>query len=132
MAAISKSGTPSLSTAIPPTTNSLSGLYAGEAIAAGDACYIKTSDGKVYRSIGTAANATNGIDQYQLLPAVNDRFSFSFQREVWRHFILDFEYFYNHETNLPFSVDINMVDPAFSYETPKSVFNLSEIGRAHV
>jgi Carboxypeptidase regulatory-like domain/TonB dependent receptor len=76
-------------------------------------------------SIGTAANATNGIDQYNLLPAINDRFSFSFQRQIWGHFIFDFEYFYNHETNLPYSVDLNMVDPAFSYETPKSVFNLS-------
>jgi hypothetical protein len=76
-------------------------------------------------SIGAAANATNGIDQYQLRPAVNDRFSFSYQQEIWGHFILDFEYFYNHETNLPYSVDLNMVDPAFSYETPKSVFNLS-------
>ena len=34
-------------------------------------------------SIGAAANATNGIDQYNLLPAVNDRFSFSFQRQIW-------------------------------------------------
>lgn len=76
-------------------------------------------------SIGAAANATNGIDQYQLRPAVNDRFSFSYQRQIWGHFILDFDYFYNHETNLPFAVDLNMVDPAFSYETPKSVFNLS-------
>jgi hypothetical protein len=49
----------------------------------------------------------------------------SYQREIWGHFILDFEYFYNHESNLPYSVDLNMVDPAFSYETPKSVFNLS-------
>ncbi len=76
-------------------------------------------------SIGSAGNATNGMDQYNLLPAVNDRFSFSFQREVWRRFILDFEYFYNHEANLPYAVDLNMVDPAFSYETPKSIFNLS-------
>ena len=76
-------------------------------------------------SIGSAGNATNGIDQYQLRPAVNDRYSFSFQREVWKRFILDFEYFYNHETNLPYAVDLNMVDPSFSYETPKSVFNLS-------
>jgi len=76
-------------------------------------------------SIGAAANATNGIDQYELRPAINDRFSFSYQRQVWGGFVLDFEYFYNHETNLPFAVDLNMVDPAFSYETPKSVFNLS-------
>lgn len=76
-------------------------------------------------SIGTAANATNGIDQYKLVPAINDRFSFSFQRQIWGHFILDFEYFFNRETNLPYSVDLNMVDPAFSYETPKADFNKS-------
>jgi hypothetical protein len=66
MASIAKSGTPSLSTAIPPTTNSLSGLYAGESLSAGDACYIKTSDGKVYRSIGTAANAAAVVDGFAL------------------------------------------------------------------
>ncbi len=76
-------------------------------------------------SIGAAGNATNGIDQYDLKPAVNDRFSFSFQRQIWGHFIFDFEYFYNHESNLPYAVDLNMADPSFSYETPKSVFNLS-------
>ena len=26
---------------------------------------------------------------------MNDRFSFSFQREVWYKFVLDFEYFHN-------------------------------------
>jgi Carboxypeptidase regulatory-like domain len=76
-------------------------------------------------SIGAAANATNGLDQYNLQADINDRYSFSFQREVWGHFILDFEYFYNHEKNLPYAVDLNMVDPAFSYEVPKSTFNLS-------
>jgi hypothetical protein len=76
-------------------------------------------------AIGAAGNATNGIDQYELRPAVNDRFSLSFQRQIWAHFILDLEYFYNHESNLPYAVDLNMADPNFSYETPKSVFNLS-------
>lgn len=57
MTAISKSGTPSLSTAIPPTTNSVSGLYAGEAISSGDACFIKSSDGKVYKSLGLGLSA---------------------------------------------------------------------------
>ena len=76
-------------------------------------------------SIGAANNATNGIDQYELRPAVNDRFSFSFQREIWYKFVLDFEYFQNKETNLPYAVDLNMADPNFSYETPKSVFNQS-------
>jgi hypothetical protein len=42
----------------------ISGLYAGEALAAGDACYIKTSDGKVWRSNGTSANAAAVVDGF--------------------------------------------------------------------
>jgi len=76
-------------------------------------------------SIGTAGNATNGIDEFQLRPAINDRFSFSYQREIWYKFVLDFEYFHNHEQNLPYAVDLNMVDPSFSYEVAKSTFNKS-------
>lgn len=56
MAEIAKSGTPSLSTALPGPENTIGGLLAGEAIAAGDACYIK-NDGKVWRATGAAANA---------------------------------------------------------------------------
>jgi hypothetical protein len=74
-------------------------------------------------SIGSAGNATSGLDQFDQLPAVNDRFSFSYQREVWGHFIVNLDYFYNHENNLPYAVDINMVDPAFSYEQSKAVLN---------
>jgi Carboxypeptidase regulatory-like domain len=76
-------------------------------------------------SIGAAQNATNGIDEYNLRPQVNDRISLSFQREIWKKFIVDFNYFYNHGSNFPYAVDINMADPAFSYETPKSLFNQS-------
>lgn len=64
MASVAKSGQPSVSTSVPPTNCQLSGLYAGEALAAGDACYIKTSDGKVYRSNGTAANAAAVVDGF--------------------------------------------------------------------
>jgi hypothetical protein len=64
MAVIAKSGQVFLSTAIPPTNCQLSGLYAGAALSAGDACYIKTSDGKVYPSIGTAANAAAVVDGF--------------------------------------------------------------------
>ena len=63
MADIAKSGTPSLATVVPCPAHHHAGLLAGEAIAAGDMCYVK-SDGKVWRSIGTAANAaakTEGI-----------------------------------------------------------------------
>lgn len=56
MTAITKV-TVSLSTPVPPTNCSLSGLTAGEAIAGGDACYIKSSDGKIYRSSGLGLSA---------------------------------------------------------------------------
>lgn len=56
MALIAKSGTPSLSSPTPSRENTITGLKAGEAIAAGDVCYI-ASDGSVMRSNGTAADA---------------------------------------------------------------------------
>lgn len=57
MTAISKSGQVSLATMVPPTNCQLSGLYAGEALQSGDACFIKSSDGKVYRSSGLGLSA---------------------------------------------------------------------------
>lgn len=74
-------------------------------------------------AIGAAFNATNGIDQFDLQPQTNDRVSLSYQRSVWGHFILNFDYFYNRGNNIPYAVDLNMVDPAFSYEIPRSTFN---------
>jgi hypothetical protein len=57
MSAIAKVGNPSLSSMnLDPGTQKLPALIAGEALAAGDACYVK-SDGLVWRAIGTAANA---------------------------------------------------------------------------
>lgn len=57
MAAVAKSGTPSLATMIPGGGNFVgSNLKAGAAIAAGDACYI-ASTGLVHPSTGAAANA---------------------------------------------------------------------------
>jgi hypothetical protein len=56
MALIPKAGVPSLSSVLPPQSSSIVGLLAGEAIAAGDVCYI-AADGTVMRSDGTAANA---------------------------------------------------------------------------
>lgn len=57
MTLIAKSGTPSLSSVLPPQNCVIgSGLKAGEAIAAGDVCYI-ASNGTVMRSNGTSDNA---------------------------------------------------------------------------
>lgn len=56
MANLTKVGNPSMSSVLPPQNNSTTGLFAGEAIAVGDVCYI-ASDGTVMRSNGTSANA---------------------------------------------------------------------------
>jgi hypothetical protein len=56
MATIAKTGTPSLSSVLPPQNDMIAGLLAGEAIAPGDCCYVK-SDGTVWRTNGTAATA---------------------------------------------------------------------------
>ncbi len=62
MVAIAKSGTPSLSTLGPiPGANKLPTLTAGENIAAGDACYIKGDDGKVWRSDGSATDEESAV-----------------------------------------------------------------------
>jgi hypothetical protein len=62
MATVAKSGTPSLATTVPCPAHTISGLYAGEALAAGDLAYIKASDGKVYKSDGSAADAEAKVD----------------------------------------------------------------------
>lgn len=64
MADVAKSGTPSPASVLPPANCKFSGLKAGEAIAAGDACYIKTSDGLVWRSTGAASNAAAEVDGF--------------------------------------------------------------------
>lgn len=56
MAEITKAGKPSLASVLPPQSQRPGGKIAGEAIAAGDCCYIN-ADGLVYRSTGAAANA---------------------------------------------------------------------------
>jgi hypothetical protein len=62
MAAVAKSGTPSLSTRNPcPGHYVGSNLLAGAAISAGDPCYI-ASTGLVQRSIGTTADAAAKVD----------------------------------------------------------------------
>jgi hypothetical protein len=56
MTAVAKSGTPSPSTASPSFERQVWKGKAGEALTAGDACYVK-SDGKAWLATGAAANA---------------------------------------------------------------------------
>ena len=74
MAEIAKSGRPSISTVLPDAADRITGLYAGEAIAAGDACYI-ASTGLVMRSNGSAIGLAAKVhgwapDNYALGDAV--------------------------------------------------------------
>lgn len=68
MAAVAKSGTPSVCSQTPGREHQISGLVAGEAIAAGDGCYVK-SDGKVWLSTGAAANAAAKVRGYAFAAA---------------------------------------------------------------
>ena len=68
MAAVSKSGNPSLASLLLPASCKITGLKCGEDIAVGDACYIK-SDGLVYKSTGAAANAAAEVDGFALVAA---------------------------------------------------------------
>lgn len=63
MAVIAKSGTPSPSSVVYGQDKTISGLLAGEAIDAGDPCYIASS-GLVMKSSGAAANAAAKVRGY--------------------------------------------------------------------
>lgn len=63
MAAVAKSGTPSIATTLPPPNCFLSGQTAGAALGAFDACYIDSS-GLVQKSTGAAANAAAKVRGY--------------------------------------------------------------------
>lgn len=68
MAEITKLSTASLSSILPPQNQTLAGFLAGEAIGAGDACYMK-SDGKIWKSTGAAANAAAKVRGYAFMAA---------------------------------------------------------------
>lgn len=69
MAEITRSGTPSISSLHPGQDKTISGLLAGETIAAGDCCYI-ASTGKVLKSTGAAATAPAKVDGWAMGAAV--------------------------------------------------------------
>lgn len=61
MAEVAKSGTPSYCSLTPPQSATINGLLAGEAIAAGDAVYIKAADGRIWKATGAANNAAADV-----------------------------------------------------------------------
>jgi hypothetical protein len=77
------------------------------------------------KALGRYTNLGNAVslDEYDLRPQMNDRFSLSYQREVWSRIIVSFDFFYNSGFNLPLSIDLNQADPTFFYDQPRSVTN---------
>ena len=77
------------------------------------------------KSLGRYTNLGNAVslDQYELKPQNNDRFSLSYQREIWGRTIVSFDFFFNNGFNIPIDVDLNQADPNFLYEQPRSVTN---------
>ena len=77
------------------------------------------------KTLGRYTNLGNAVslDQYDLTPQNNDRFSLSYQREVWGRTVVSFDFFFNNGKNLPYDIDLNMADPNFLYDNPRSVTN---------
>jgi outer membrane receptor protein involved in Fe transport len=65
-----------------------------------------------YTNLGGTAN----LDQYELRPQRNDRFSVSYQKEMLKKTVFEIQYFFNRATGVPFDKNLNMTDPAFRYE----------------
>ena len=65
-----------------------------------------------YTGLGNAVN----YDLYELRPQINDRFSLSFQKQIWWGLVLDAAAFYNWGSRVPYTLNVNMRDPAYTYE----------------
>ena len=77
------------------------------------------------QSLGRYTNLGNPVnfDQFNQKPQINDRFGFSYQREVMSRIVLDVQYFFNRGYDLPYTIDLNMADPAFRYEQPRATLS---------
>ena len=77
------------------------------------------------KSLGRYTNLGNAVslDEYDLKPQLNDRYSLSYQRELWSRTIVSFDFFFNNGFNVPINIDLNQADPSFFYEQPRSVTN---------
>ena len=86
MAAITKSVDVSMDAASGMYCSTISGKLAGEAIAKGDACYIKGSDGKIYKSINTAANEAAGVHGLAFAgAAINEAVTLYSAGSIWEY-----------------------------------------------
>jgi hypothetical protein len=86
MAAVTKSANIAMDTVSGSKAGTISGKVAGEAIAKGDACYIKGSDGKIYKSINTAVNeAANVMGFAADGAAINEAVTLYSAPSIWEY-----------------------------------------------
>ena len=72
-----------------------------------------------YTGLGGAVS----FDQYELRPQINDRFNVSYQRQIWKGMIFDAGYFFNWGTRVPYTLNLNMRDPAFDLRRTATLLN---------
>jgi outer membrane receptor protein involved in Fe transport len=65
-----------------------------------------------YTGLGGAVS----FDQYELRPQINDRLNLSYQKQIWAGMIVDVAYFFNYGTRVPYTLNLNMRDPSYSYQ----------------
>src|SRR6478735_5177295 len=65
-----------------------------------------------YTGLGSAVS----FDEYELRPQINDRYYVSFQKDLWKGLVFDISYFYNQGSRVPYTLNLNMRDPAYTYE----------------
>jgi hypothetical protein len=73
---------------------------------------------EVGQTLGRYTGLGNPVsfDQYAIRPQLNDRFNISYQRQLWAGMVLDAAYFFNWGSRVPYQLNLNMRDPAFTYE----------------
>lgn len=65
-----------------------------------------------YTGLGGAVS----YDEYNLRPQINDRLTLTYQKEIWGGILFDAAYFFNWGSRVPYTLNLNMRDPAFTYE----------------
>ncbi len=79
------------------------------------------------QTLGRYTNLGNpvALDEYDQRPPINDKYTISYQRQIWNKMILSVDYFMNAGSRLPQTVDINAPNPQYFYQTPRSVWNIN-------
>ena len=72
----------------------------------------------VGKSLGRYTNLGGDAvwDSQEFRPAVNDRLNISFQRDLFKRFVVDVTYFANFGRDYPYTQRFNLMDPQLSYQ----------------